>query len=378
MIKAILLDMDNTLLINPDKVFARAFLDVFEQHFSAAGFENAVENFRDAIQAMSREQAGNRTNRQLTLDMLGGEVDHANATLDSFYSNVYPQLEHCVSTVEGASELIYQLKDMDYEVVIATNPLYPETAIRQRMTWAGLPLDDDLYSLITSADTMHFAKPDPAYYAEILGRLGIEPDEAIMVGDSTKNDIIPAGTVGLQTFHTGDNGLQAFIADLHNQLKQASGLQLHPDMIEPQFRGNIGALFGFVDTVQDHFWHQRPDPEEWSIIQILCHLVTSEEENERKRLVTILQKENPFITQPEQPGPDIEECADNGLLIAKDFMATRQKTIEFIQSLTDSDWKRPARHSIFGLTTMLEMAYFTAQHDRLHLKQLCQTIGRCE
>lgn len=379
MIKAVFLDMDNTLLVNPDMAFARAFLEIFEQHFTMAGFEDASSNLRMAINAMSRKQKGNRSNRQLTLEMLsGGDIERANTTLDSFYADVYPQLKNCIAAVDGASELIYQLREMDYAVVIATNPIYPETAIRQRMAWAGLPLEDDLYSLITSADNMHFAKPDPAYYAEILGRVGIEPDEALMVGDSMKNDIIPARTVGLHSFYTGESGLEAFIADLHNQLKISSGLRLSPEMIEPQLRGNIGALHGFLDTVHDRFWHQRPDPEEWSIIQILCHLVTSEEENERKRLLTILQENNPFITQPEQPGPDIDECADDGLVIIKDFMNTRQKTIELIQSFTENDWKRPARHSIFGLTTMLEMAYFTAQHDRLHLNQLCQTIGRCE
>lgn len=379
MIKAILLDMDNTLLINPDMAFARAFLEIFEQHFAAAGFENATDNFRRAIQAMSREQMGNRSNTQLTLEMLsGGDIERAKATLDSFYADVYPQLKNCIAAVDGASELIYQLREMGYDLVIATNPIYPETAIRQRMTWAGLPQDENLYTLITSADNMHFAKPDPAYYAEILGRVGVEPDEVLMVGDSMKNDIIPAQTIGLHSFHTGSGGLKAFIADLHNQLKPSPGLELRPEMIEPQLRGNIGALYGFVNTVQDNFWHQRPDPDEWSIIQILCHLVTSEEENERKRLLTILQENNPFITQPEQPGPDIDECADTGFVIVKDFMNTRQNTIELIQSFTGDDWKRPARHSIFGLTTMLEMAYFTAQHDRLHLKQLCQTIGRCE
>lgn len=379
MIKAILLDMDNTLLINPDMAFARAFLEIFEQHFAAAGFENATDNFRRAIQAMSREQMGNRSNTQLTLEMLsGGDIERAKATLDSFYADVYPQLKNCIAAVDGASELIYQLREMGYDLVIATNPIYPETAIRQRMTWAGLPQDENLYTLITSADNMHFAKPDPAYYAEILGRVGVEPDEVLMVGDSMKNDIIPAQTIGLHSFLTGSGGLKAFIADLHNQLKPSPGLELRPEMIEPQLRGNIGALYGFVNTVQDNFWHQRPDPDEWSIIQILCHLVTSEEENERKRLLTILQENNPFITQPEQPGPDIDECADTGFVIVKDFMNTRQKTIDLIQSFTGDDWKRPARHSIFGLTTMLEMAYFTAQHDRLHLKQLCQTIGRCE
>lgn len=378
MIKAVLLDLDNTLLKNPDMEFAIAFLDLFERHFAAAGIDDAAKNFRSAIKVMSSQQEGNKTNRQVTLELLCDDIDHADATLDSFYDEAFPKLKQCVAPVMGAVDLIHSLREKNYAVVIATNPIYPESAIRQRMTWAGLPLDEGLYSLITSADNMHFSKPDPAYYAEILGRVGIEPDEALMVGDGLRNDIHPAKQVGLHTFHTGDEGLSAFTKVIDDVLNATYAVELCPEMIEPQFRGNIGALYGFIDTVQEHFWHQRPNPEEWSIIQILCHLIDSEEANERKRLLKILQENNPFITQPEPPGPDIEACAETGDVVLADFMATRQKTIQLIETFSEDDWQRKARHSIFGLTTMLEMAYFTAQHDRLHLNQLCQTIGRCE
>jgi hypothetical protein len=64
--------------------------------------------------------------------------------------------------------------------------------------------------------------------------------------------------------------------------------------------------------------------------------------------------------------------------VAREFEEARRETLQLVATFTDVDWQRPARHSIFGLTTLLEMAYFTAQHDRLHLNQLCQTIGRCE
>ena len=47
---------------------------------------------------------------------------------------------------------------------------------------------------------MHAAKPQPAYYREILAAVGVEPGRALMVGDDWKNDIIPAATAGLFTF----------------------------------------------------------------------------------------------------------------------------------------------------------------------------------
>lgn len=378
MIKAILLDLDNTLLHNPDMKFAWAFLERFEAHFAAAGIVDANINLRRAIKAMSYNQMGDVTNRELLVSFLGKDTAFVEEVFNSFYEDVYPSLRDCIEVVGGASDLILNLSEMGFKVIIATNPLYPEVAVKQRMEWAGLPLEDGLFSLVTSADSMHFAKPDAAYYAEILGHVGVEPDEAIMVGDSRRNDIIPASSLGIHTFHLEERPLSGFIEYLNILKKETAPFILHPDMVEPQLRGNIGALYGLLEGVKPDFWHQRPDPKEWSIVQILCHLLTSEDIIERSRLERILQDDNPFITQPKPPGPDINVCAEDAYSVARKFLQTRQKTIEFIKTFSVEDWKRPARHSIFGLTTMLEMAYFTAQHDRLHLKQLCQTIGRCE
>jgi FMN phosphatase YigB (HAD superfamily) len=375
MIKAILLDLDNTLLHNPDMIFARAFLEHFEAHFSAAGIADADINLRRAIKAMSNNQQGNGTNRELLISFLGDNRTIVEQVFNSFYVDIYPSLQDCIKAVEGANDLILSLSEMGFHLVIATNPLYPETAVKQRMAWAGLPLDDDIFEFVTSVDNMHFAKPDAAYYAEILGRIGVEPDEAIMLGDSQRNDILPAQLLGIHTYNVGEKPLSSFMEHLKRLRKDTPTLALHPDMIEPQLRGNMGALYGLLAGVESNFWHQHPDPKEWSIIQILCHLLTSEDITERPRLERILKEENPFITQPKPPDLNIEVCAEEGYSVASELLEARQKTIEFIMTFSADDWKRLARHSIFGLTTMLEMAYFTAHHDRLHLKQLFGIIA---
>jgi FMN phosphatase YigB (HAD superfamily) len=374
MIKAVLLDLDNTLLKNPDMPFAQAFLELFDQHYQLAGINNAPANFRQAIQVMGSGQKGQKSNRSQILELLGGSEE----LFKQFYEQLYPLLKDLISPIEGAAALIHKLRAMNLAVIIATNPIYPETAIRQRMAWAGLPLEENIYSLVTSADNMHFAKPDPAYYAEILARVGIEPDEAIMVGDSFRSDIAPAKEAGLRTFQVGEKAILDFADVMQACFDDSQTILLQPEMIEPQLRGNIGALYGMLATVQEKFWHQRPDPKEWSIIQILCHLRDFEGQVERYRLLRILQEENPFITQPQEPGPNIPACDDDGYEIAAEFVREREATLELIQGFSAETWQRRTRHSIFGLSTMLEMAYFTAQHDRLHLNQLCQTIGRCQ
>lgn len=383
MIKAVLLDMDNTLLANPDRAFASAFLQQFESHVGAALATNkAASTLRTAIVAMSNARSGDETNTALTQRILqertGCPADSVQQALDSYYAEAYLTLRDCISPVTGAVDFIQQLRAAGYAVVIATNPLYPRSAILQRMAWAGLPTDDDMYALITNADNMHFAKPDPAYYAEVIARVGVEPDEALMIGDSHRNDIHPAQTVGLHTYHVPDD---TSLQDVHDAITPLLAAPPHreltPAMIDPQLRGNIGALHGMLANIEPRFWHQRPDPDEWSIMQVLCHLADAERTHHRPRLEHILAAENPFITAPKPPGPDLTVYNDDGLAIAQEFQQERQQTLDLLATLNDDAWQRPARHSIFGLTTLLEMAYFTAQHDRLHLNQLCQTIGRC-
>jgi HAD superfamily hydrolase (TIGR01549 family) len=382
MIKAVLLDMDNTLLVNPDMPFAKAFLERFDQHMQQVlQVEQCSYAFREAIQRMSAIRDGDESNTTLIARTLSEassrpieQVQHA---LDLFYIEQYPALQGFISPIAGATELIQHLADEGYTIVIATNPIYPLAAIKQRMQWANLPTDEKLYALITHSDNMHFAKPNPAYFAEILARIGVEPDEAITIGDSLRSDITPSQTIGIHTYHHQEDNLQDFSSKFDSIIENVRPQTLNSDMIEPQLRGNIGALFGLLDGIESGFWHKHPDPDEWSIIQILCHLVQTEDTHERPRLQQILQEDNPFITAPKPPGMQVEMCADEGFSVAHNFKISRLKTIEFLRTLQENDWSRPARHSIFGLTTLLEMAYFTAQHDRLHLHQLCETIGKC-
>jgi FMN phosphatase YigB (HAD superfamily) len=100
----------------------------------------------------------------------------------------------------AAVDLISAAFDRGLAVVIATNPLFPRLAIERRLEWAGIPVGQYDYALVTTYENMHAAKPQPAYYREILEVTGSEPREALMVGDDWRNDIAPAAAAGLFTY----------------------------------------------------------------------------------------------------------------------------------------------------------------------------------
>ena len=385
MIKAVLLDLDNTLLENPDHKFADAFRRAFAQHLEEQTGRAAAHGvFRSAARKLNeRRHIVSSNDEVMTSSMaadLDASIDDTRKLLTLFYASSYGRLRRHTTAISDAQELVEALFDQRLTVAIATNPIYPESAIVQRLEWAGLGKFIESFAYITCSENMHFAKPDPAFYAELVARMGIEPDEALMVGDNAVNDIRPAECVGLHTWQVENaTALSAFIEHVQIDGWQHcySARPLQETMLMPQFLGNLGALYGMLSEVKDHQWHQKPDPDEWSIVQILCHLAETETTVHRKRLRSILEIDNPFIRALPAPGPDVPPCNASGYIVADEFREKRLSTLDLIAELAPSDWMRPARHSIFGLTNLLEMAYFTAQHDRLHISQLCQTLGKC-
>ena len=65
---------------------------------------------------------------------------------------------------------------------------------------AGLSTDKFTYNIIPSYQDFHFAKPNPAFFAELLGRIGWPRQATVMVGDDPQNDIQGAQLLGIPTF----------------------------------------------------------------------------------------------------------------------------------------------------------------------------------
>jgi hypothetical protein len=302
------------------------------------------------------------------------------------------------SRIERAAALIERLADMGIGVVIATNPVFPLEPILQRLAWAGLDNPRVPFAFVSNINELHFTKPNPQYYEELLARTGAEADETIMVGDSLTEDMIPAAQAGLNTFWIHwDNPLpDDFPADLtpdgsgtladferlvgDGWLAILKARPRTPAQMIPRLLGNVGALFGLVALIKPEYWNMRPDPNEWSPLELICHLRNSERDIQRPRLERIANENNPFISQTKPPpGPrERDLSAEDGETALRQFWDERCKTLTFLNTLPPEAWSRPARHSIFGPTTLLEMVDFTAHHDRLHINQLCQTIGRCQ
>jgi DNA helicase-2/ATP-dependent DNA helicase PcrA len=77
--------------------------------------------------------------------------------IDEFYETIFPTLSPLSSKYNKSRELIEIAKTKGYQLVLATNPVFPRRAIEHRLQWAGLASHD--FDLITSYENMHFCKP---------------------------------------------------------------------------------------------------------------------------------------------------------------------------------------------------------------------------
>jgi len=202
MLKAILFDLDDTLLGNAMDTFILAYFQALTQHVARLiPPERLISELLRATRAMEANDGNGPTNEEMFAaafyPALGYEPAALRPIFDQFYAEEFPKLRSLTQRLPEARPLVAWAFERGLQVAIATNPLFPRSPIEQRLEWAGVPVNEFEYALVTTYEDMHATKAHPAYYREILARLGREPEECLMVGDDWKRDIVPAVAVGI-------------------------------------------------------------------------------------------------------------------------------------------------------------------------------------
>lgn len=211
MIKAVLFDLDDTLLGNDMDKFLPNYFSLLGKH--AAQYlekERFLQELLAGTQAMIASTDTAVSNRDIFWQTFQGRTgldpDELEPFFEQFYRNVFPRLVTTTEKRPLAAPLVQACLDKGLKVVVATNPLFPAIAVEERLAWAGVPVTTFDYALVTAYENMHTTKPHPAYYREILQMIGCAPETAVMIGDDWQNDIIPAASVGLRTYWIAANG----------------------------------------------------------------------------------------------------------------------------------------------------------------------------
>ena len=389
MISAILFDLDGTLLDNDIARFLPAYLQslggFLEGRISPARFREAIHMGTRAMQEngdpeITLQQAFDR----VFFPHIGIERKDLETGFERYYAECFPALKELTGPVEAAVQAVDRAFELRWKVAVATNPLFPLTAVLQRLEWAGLDPRRTCFDLISSYESLHFAKPRPEFAAEVLGRITAQPGEAVFVGDDEALDLRPARALGLATFHAvrspsadppedrGAGTMRQLAAGLETDHCETSFLLA----ADPSPCALPALLSGYLAAVLHEFsesrWTSPPQEEGWGPVEIACHLRDVEREITQPRLRKILDQKNPYLA-PVESDPWAEERdyrSQDGPQALQDFVRARKETIALLRNLAAADWRRSARHALFGPTTLAEQARFSSRHDLLHIDQL--------
>jgi len=207
LIRAILFDLDDTLLQSDMNVFMPHYLQALTARLAhlIPPSQFSAQLMRSTRLMMANTDPTSTNQQVFDADFypkIGHSREEMMPILEEFYTHDFALLRELTQTKPKARAVVQAAFAHGYDVAIATQPVFPLTAVRQRLEWAGVA--DFPYRLVTSYENMHACKPQLAFFREILVVLGRSPSECLLAGDNPYDDIAPAAQLGLHTFWVTD------------------------------------------------------------------------------------------------------------------------------------------------------------------------------
>ena len=200
--KAVLFDMDGTLLPMDLEVFIKAYFAELAGNLIPHGYDNdeLVAGVWQATGAMMKND-GSRMNDEafwsVFSEVCGERVLSDMPLFDEFYNVGFDGLRSFCGFDERAADAVRAAKDSGCAAVLASNPVFPLVAQKKRVSWAGV--DPECFDLITSCENSRFSKPNLDYFRDIARTLGVDCAECLMVGNDVGEDMV-AAELGMDTF----------------------------------------------------------------------------------------------------------------------------------------------------------------------------------
>lgn len=205
--KAILFDLDGTLLPLDEKLFVDIYFTELSKVFSEYNIESnkLVEAIWTATHEIIKND-GKRTNEEAFWEkfksIINIDLSNVKEVLEKFYANeFFTKLKKCSAENNLAKVAVNLAKKNGRKVVLATNPVFPIDAL-VRLKWTGLDIDD--FDYVTHYSNSSFSKPNPKYYLDLCKKLDVEPKECLMIGNDERQDILAASSAGMNCYLVTD------------------------------------------------------------------------------------------------------------------------------------------------------------------------------
>lgn len=145
------------------------------------------------------------------------------------------------------------------------------------------------------------------------------------------------------------------------------------DCFLSQMIEDAARIRALVEGVSDQQARWRPNPDSWSMLEVINHLLDEEREDFRVRLDYILHR-------PGQPAPPIDPGGwvtkreynqrDLGASLAQ-FLSGREASIAWLRELSAPDWDATYK-APWGSIRAGDIFVSWVAHDLLHMRQLVE------
>lgn len=197
-----LFDLDGTLLPLDMEGFMNIYFHEMGKHFHDMIDGRILAKYILDSTLATIDNLEPRSNEDKFMEHFGGLLQLDDLTeyqqkFDVFYDERFDRVRDSVVDIPIVKECIELLKEKGYNLVIATNPIFPIKAIHKRIEWAGLNIED--FSYISCYQKNCFCKPHLEFYEEVLKAIDKEPNQCYMVGNDVQEDLV-AGKLGIETY----------------------------------------------------------------------------------------------------------------------------------------------------------------------------------
>lgn len=201
-ITTVLFDLDGTLLPMNQDEFVNTYFGLLAKRLAPFGYtpKELVATIWAGTKVMMKND-GSRLNEEVFwekfVENYGEKCIKDKENIDDYYNNEFIDVKNICGFNPKAGETVRKIKDAGLRVALATQPIFPKTATMHRTAWAGLDVSD--FELVTTYENIGFCKPNPEYFLEVCRRLGVSPQECLMVGNDVDDDMC-AKESGMQVF----------------------------------------------------------------------------------------------------------------------------------------------------------------------------------
>lgn len=156
----------------------------------------------------------------------------------------------------------------------------------------------------------------------------------------------------------------------------ASPAALEPGLAVALLRSSLEAIATEVAALPEAVLTWHPAPGEWSVKEVLGHLIEAERRGFSGRIALMLAAHEPHLQrwEPDEVARARHDNARAAAELVRELTTLREEGLVLVRRLTHGDLARGGRHPTVGHLLVSDILHEWVHHDRNHLKQIVTNV----